>query len=179
MIYVCSLSRLHETVARSGARHVITLIDAATKVQRPGSVHPDDHLFLGFNDIDAPSDGLVHPSPDHVVDVLTFAERWDRSTPIVVHCFAGISRSTACAYILACALAPGRDERAIADALRGVSPTATPNRLLVAHGDAHLKRDGRMIAAVEAIGRGALASEGEPFVLAIDESGGGRDEGRS
>ena len=167
MIYVCSLSRLHETVERSGARHIITLIDAATRVDRPFAVHQDHHLFLGFNDITEPTDGLIHPSPDHVEEVLTFAQRWDRSTPIVVHCFAGISRSTACAYILACALAPHRDEREIAQALRTGSASATPNRLLVAHGDARLQRDGRMIAAIAAIGYGAFASEGEPFVLEI------------
>jgi predicted protein tyrosine phosphatase len=167
MIYVCSLSRLHETVERSGARHIITLIDAATRVERPGSVHQDHHLFLGFNDITEPMDGLIHPSPDHVEEVLTFAERWDRATPLVVHCFAGISRSTACAYILACALSPYRDERDIARALRKVSASATPNRLFVAHADARLKRAGRMVAAIEEIGTGALASEGEPFVLEI------------
>jgi predicted protein tyrosine phosphatase len=51
--------------------------------------------------------------------------------------------------------------------LRRASPSATPNRLLVSHADAILKRDGRMVAAVNAIGRGAEAFEGEPFTLKV------------
>lgn len=167
MIYVSSLARLHETVARCGARHVISLLDETTPVPRPPSVRADDHLFIGVNDIVEEIDGMVAPSPEHVSSVLAFAGRWDRTSPLVVHCFAGISRSTACAYILACALAPHRDERAIAEALRKASPSATPNALLVAHGDDHLGRAGRMRAAIAAIGRGSLAVEGEPFVIEI------------
>lgn len=168
MIYVSSLALLHDTVARTGARHVITLIDAATPVPRPPTVRADDHLFIAVNDIIEEIEGMVAPSPEHVRSVLEFAGRWDRTSPIVVHCFAGISRSTACAYVLACALAPHRDEHEIAQALRKASPSATPNALLVAHADDHLGRAGRMRAAIAAIGRGALAVEGQPFVIEID-----------
>ena len=49
--------------------------------------------------------------------------------------------------------------------LRLASPTAYPNRRLVALGDEALTRSGRMVAAVEEIGRGALADEGVPFRL--------------
>ena len=167
MIYVSSLSRLHETVERCGASHIITLIDAATPVTRPDCVGEDCHLFLGFNDITDPMEGKILPCARHVEDILSFAERWDRSAPIIVHCFAGISRSTAAAYILACALMPERSERDIAQALRAASPTATPNRLLVSHGDDHLRREGRMRRAIEEIGRGSEACEGEPFMLEV------------
>jgi len=49
--------------------------------------------------------------------------------------------------------------------LREASPTAYPNRRLVALGDEVLSRQGRMIAAVERIGRGAIAEEGQVFGL--------------
>lgn len=167
MIYVAPLSRLHETVERSGARHVITLIDAATVVERPAGVPAENHFRLDFNDIVAPMTGKTLPCADHVESVLAFVERWDRSTPIVVHCWAGISRSTAMAYILSCALSPARCEWEIALALRAASPSATPNRLLVAHADDHLARSGRMRTAIAAIGRGSDAYEGTPFVLPL------------
>ena len=54
---------------------------------------------------------------------------------MVIHCFAGVSRSTAAAFIAACALAPKRDEFDVARALRAASPTATPNARLVALAD--------------------------------------------
>ena len=64
-----------------------------------------------------------------------------------------------------CALQPERDEREVAWAIRRASPTATPNIRIVTFADAMLQRKGRMVAAVEAIGRGALADEGVPFRL--------------
>ena len=75
----------------------------------------DDHLRLFFNDIAAPAEGLIHPMPEHVVQILSFGSRWPRSAPLVVHCWAGISRSTAAAYMVACALAHARSEGSILD----------------------------------------------------------------
>ena len=168
MLHVCSLARLGETVSRTGARHIITLINTDTPVPRPASVRPEDHLFLGFNDIIEPVAGLTPPGDHHVASLLRFAERWNRETPMVVHCFAGISRSTAGAFIIACALAPNRPEREIARRLRAASPSATPNPRLVTLADQRLGRGGRMVEAITEIGRGANAFEGEPFALAID-----------
>ena len=93
---------------------------------------------------------------------------WDRSAPLIVNCYAGISRSTAGAYIIAAALAPKRDELELAETLRRLSPSATPNPRLIALADAMLWRDGRMIAAIASIGRGADAFEGTPFAFSIE-----------
>jgi predicted protein tyrosine phosphatase len=87
---------------------------------------------------------------------------------MVVHCFAGISRSTAGAYVAACALNPGRDEMAIAWEVRRASRTAYPNPRIVSIADRLLGRDGRMVRAIETIGPGDLATEGEPFRLDLD-----------
>jgi predicted protein tyrosine phosphatase len=100
--------------------------------------------------------------------LVKFATRWDRAQPLVVHCFAGISRSTAAAFISACALAPERDEAEIAMRIRNASPTASPNPRLVALGDAYLGRQGRMVKAVTRIGMGQPAYEAEPFDLLWD-----------
>lgn len=84
---------------------------------------------------------------------------------LVVHCYAGISRSTAAAFALAAALQPERDEVELAWELRRLAPSATPNPLLIAHADFLLGRNGRMSRAIERIGRGAEAREGIPFRL--------------
>ena len=93
---------------------------------------------------------------------------WDRAAPLVVHCYAGISRSTAGAFVTACALNPRRDENTIARALRDASPTAMPNIRIVSLADAMLGRDGRMIAAIRAIGPGTAAYASEPFRLDLE-----------
>ena len=116
---------------------------------------PENHLWLRLHDISAPLDGYVFPEEAHVADLLDFVRRWDRRAPLVVHCYAGISRSTASAFASVCALSPHRDEQSIAAALRRASPTATPNLRIISLADRLLGRNGRMIAAIETIGRGA------------------------
>lgn len=86
---------------------------------------------------------------------------------MVIHCRAGVSRSTAAALILACALYPARDPHEAAQTLRAASPIATPNPLMIALADDHLNRQGRLIQAAAAIGRGAEAPWGEPFRLRV------------
>lgn len=167
MLYVSSLSRLKETVERTGATRMVSLINAGTPVERPASIAPDDHLFLGFNDIVDPVEGLVPPGEAHVSSLLDFVQGWDKSAPLVIHCWAGISRSTAGAFITACALAPDADEAELASVLRARAPSATPNARLVAIADRMLARDGRMIEAIRAIGRGADAFEGTPFEMPL------------
>lgn len=166
-LHVCPLSRLQETVERTRARHVVTLINAGTRVERPLGIAPERHLFLGMNDIVDPLDGHVLPASEHVERLLDFVRAWDRRDPLVIHCWAGVSRSTAGAYVTACALVPERCEDEIARRLRAASPIATPNARLVAVADELLGREGRMSAAVARIGRGAEAGENVPFELAL------------
>jgi predicted protein tyrosine phosphatase len=168
MIHVCSLSRLHETVEATGARHVVTLLKDVELVQRPCGISSENHLILGMDDITGPLDGYVAPADEHVAMLIAFVRGWDRAAPLVMHCYAGISRSTAGAYVAACALNPRRDERAIARKLRLASPTATPNFRIVALGDRALGRGGRMTTAIEEIGRGAMAFEADPFRLDVE-----------
>jgi predicted protein tyrosine phosphatase len=167
MIHVCSLARLHATVEETGARHIITLLRQTDRVTRPDHVAPENHLVLSVDDISFPIEGYTAPGDEHVERLIDFVGKWDRATPMVVHCFAGISRSTAGAYVAACALNPKRDEHEIAQAIRRASCTAQPNARIVLIADRLLKRNGRMIRAVEAIGPGTAAMEGDPFRLDI------------
>jgi len=168
MIHVCSLARLHETVADTGASHMVTLLRLIDRVERPRSIAPDNHLILGMDDIATPLDGYTHPAEEHVIELIEFVQRWDRRAPLVMHCYAGISRSTAGAFIATCALNPERNEAAVAQAIRRSSATAMPNIMLVGHADRILGRRGRMIAAVEAIGPGEPAYDGTPFRLDLE-----------
>jgi len=171
MIHVCSLSRLHNVVETTGAEHVVTLIRDTSRVTRPRSILEENHLILSIDDIEDELEGMVAPAETHVADLLTFVQRWQRAKPIVVHCFAGISRSTAAAFITACAIQPEREEREIARAIRDASVTAQPNPRIVAFGDKLLGREGRMVDAVRAIGKGSFGGawieEAEPFVIKI------------
>lgn len=166
-IHVCSLALIDETIEQTGARSLVTLLNPGTRVVRPQAIHPARHLYIGVADIVEEAPGHVLPADSHVRELLDFVGDWDRAAPLLIHCFAGVSRSTAAAFISACALAPHRDEGEIAQSLRAASPTATPNARLVALADATLGRAGRMSRAIEAIGRGSECFEGVPFALEI------------
>lgn len=164
-IFVAPLSQVETTVAGARVSHLVTLINGETMINTPPSIGQDRHLRLSMNDISEPRPGLVVPSQIHVAELIQFALDWDRQAPLLIHCWAGISRSTAGAFISLCALNPEMDERDLALKLRDASPTAYPNRRLVALADQVLSRQGRMTAAVEHIGRGTLAEEGKVFSL--------------
>ena len=168
MIHVCSLARLHDTVHQTGALHIVTMLKDTDRVERPDHILESNHLILGMDDITSEMDGYVTPCEEHVGRLLSFVRGWDRAKPLVMHCYAGISRSTAGAYVAACALNAERSELTIARELRGASTTATPNARLVSLADRMLGRDGRMVAAIESIGRGITANEAEPFRLDLE-----------
>jgi predicted protein tyrosine phosphatase len=169
MIHVCSRARLHDTVRDTGARHVVTLIKDISLVHRPATILAENHLLIDMDDITDPIEGYVAPSEEHVGELLRFVRKWDRAAPMVVHCYAGISRSTAGAFVAACALNPNRDEAAIARAIRDASPTAWPNIRIVAHADRLLSRDGRMVSAIRDIGPGIGAyTSSAPFRLDLE-----------
>jgi predicted protein tyrosine phosphatase len=165
MIHVCSLARLYATIEETRARHIVTLLRLVDRVQRPTHILEENHLILPMDDIVSPLDGYTVPAEEHVQRLVTFVKGWDRSTPMVIHCFAGISRSTGAAFVAACTLNPERDEEEIARAIRKASRTAQPNARIVSIADRLLKRDGRMVRAIESIGPGEAATEGHPFRL--------------
>ena len=167
-LHVCSLSLVSVTVAQTGARSLITLLSPGTPIDRPAQIAPERHLYLAISDIVAPMPGQTMPEREHLDDLIAFIRAWDRAEPMLIHCFAGISRSAAAAFIAACALSPDRAEFGIARALRVASPTASPNARLVALADGALARGGRMTEAIAQIGRGDECFEGTPFTLELN-----------
>ena len=166
MIHVCALADLGGVALALGNYRLMSLMSPS---------HPDDswtrharsaHLNLAFNDIAEPRDGLIAPDSAMVSSILAFGRTNLDNLPLLIHCWAGISRSSAAAYIIACDANPGHED-AIADELRNRAPFATPNALMVSIADDLLNRDGRMIAAIARIGRGAEAFAGTPYVIEI------------
>jgi predicted protein tyrosine phosphatase len=168
MIHVCSLAALPATVEATGARHILTVMGNVSKVTRPASVLEANHLLISMDDITEPAEGFVVPSETHITKALTFIRGWDRAAPMVIHCYAGISRSTASAFMAACALNPHREEVAIARQIRAASPSAYPNRLIVTLADRVLGREGRMIRALDEMGPGNMTIEGQPFRVDLE-----------
>lgn len=161
-LIVCPLAYL-DTALASQPSHVLSLISPDTELPIIAS---SQHLVLRFNDIPAPTEGLTAPSRNDIEQLIAFAGTWPGPAPFLVHCWAGISRSPAAAYIIACAHSAGTEQN-LALALRHASPQATPNLLMIALADDILHRSGRMIQAIAGIGRGCEAGQGDTFTLDI------------
>ena len=163
MIIVCPFHAVSRLVDAGDITHVMSLLGPETPHLTLDRLQPKCHLQLTFHDIAEPLDGFTAPSRENVGTILDFLATWRPPGALLIHCWAGISRSTAAAFTAMCALNPEHDEAEIARTLRRMAPTASPNRLMVRHADDLLSRRGRMIAAVDAIGRGAHAYEGSVF----------------
>jgi predicted protein tyrosine phosphatase len=167
-IVVCPLSSIAETAVRHKAREMVSLIAEGQDFHRPGVIAAERHLKLAMNDIGfAGTGGLIAPSEAHVESLIGFVRDWDQSAPIVIHCWMGVSRSPAAAVIAALSLHPEEDDFALAARLRSVAPHATPNTRLIEIGDRLLGRNGRLIAAIKRIGRGAETDGRASFILPL------------
>jgi len=158
-LLISSYAAIADTIRRHRPSHMLTLMDE--DVETPPAIPPERHFRIRVNDIVEPAEGAIAPALGHIEDILIFARTWTREAPFLVHCWAGISRSTAAAYILLCDIRGPGHEDAIARELREMAPHAQPNRLMIRHADQVLGREGRMIAAVEGMGEARIVWDAE------------------
>jgi predicted protein tyrosine phosphatase len=166
-ILVTPLSAIEDTIREHQPSHMVTLLSPEHMIETHPALGEDRHLRLGVQDIADPAAGTVPPAAHHVLRLIEFGRSWDAAQPLLIHCWAGISRSTAAAFIIACDRAGPGSEGALARMLRDRAAHADPNRLIIRLGDDLLGRRGRMVDAVEAIGRGDMAVEGHLFDLPL------------
>lgn len=167
LIYVCPLATVPDAIREVRPSHLVSLLDPESMIETPEGMAQERHLRLGINDIAEPYEDLVAPGPAHVAELISFVRGWEQDAPMLIHCWAGISRSTAAAFIALCTLNEELPEDELARLVRARGAHATPNRLLVRLADEMLGRRGRMSAAVEALGPGRAAWEGELFALPV------------
>lgn len=163
-LIVCPLAQLEQALG-STPSHVLSLISPSAEAPVcPGAAK---HLILRFNDINGPAEGLTPAMSADIEALIAFTQSWQGPAPMLAHCWAGISRSTAAAYIIACLRHPPGHEPLFAEQLRHAAPEATPNPWMIALADTILGRNGRMVSAIAAIGRGREAGHGVCFSLEI------------
>jgi predicted protein tyrosine phosphatase len=171
MILVTPLSAVLDSIRAYRPSHLVTLLSPEYMIETPDGIAPERHLRLSLNDIADPALGAAPPGARHVAQLIAFGREWDGAAPMLVHCWAGVSRSMAAAFTLLCDRAGPGTEHEIAQEIRARASHAQPNRLLVRLADQSLDRDGRMVRAVEAMGPGRLVDEGVPVELPLTISG--------
>jgi predicted protein tyrosine phosphatase len=104
-------------------------------------------VFSYFDDVDYSTEN--GPQENEIGLLLDFSRRFTMADKILIHCRAGVSRSTALAYAVVCQHGqPGQEAEAFAY-VRQIRPQLFPNRLVVKMADRILKRKGRLIAAAK------------------------------
>jgi predicted protein tyrosine phosphatase len=158
LIYVCNLFEMphHARVLRAG--YLVSLVQPEFQPPTPAGVSPERHHRVAVHDIAEPMGDSVVPGETHVRGLIAFLGDWPGSEPLLLHCYAGVSRSTAAALIALTLGAEGRETEA-ALALRAAAPHAQPNARIIALADQLLGRRGRLIAARSAMGPATLVVE--------------------
>ncbi|MDJ0946443.1 MAG: hypothetical protein QNJ30_23570 [Kiloniellales bacterium] len=152
-IAVCGMEELPRVAPDFGPTHAVTLLDPTNSRPPIAGLDEADHLFVGVHDISAPRPDHEHPQDHHVEALLAFGESLrpaveSSEVRVLVHCWAGVSRSTAAAFALTCQLT-GMAERDALLSIQSLRRQMWPNELIVALADEALDRRGRMRRALE------------------------------
>ena len=171
LILVSPLSALPEVLRTYQPSHLITLLSPEFMIETPGGFPADRHLRLAMNDVCDPALSPCPPHEDHISSLIEFTRLWDGKRPMVVHCWADVSRSMAATYAILCDRAWKGAEFRIAREIRARAPHAYPNRLLVRLADQYLEREGRMVQAVAEMAPGVTVEEGRPVEFRLEDFG--------
>ncbi len=170
MIYVTSLFEMPEYVRALRPGSLVSIIQPELQPDTPAEIDPRDHHRVPVHDIAQPEPGSIHPSQHHVAALIEFLQEWSVDRSLMIHCYAGNSRSTAAALI-ALAMKKSGSELDAAAALRRAAPHAQPNRLIVSLADRILGLEGRLVAGREAMGAGEPARAGTLVELPVPVHG--------
>ena len=150
-LYVCSLEAMPDHVADLSPRYVVSLLQPSFQPPTPSGVDPACHHRAVLDDIASAEEGRILPDDTHIRALLAFLREADPEESILIHCWAGISRSPAAALIALALEAPGR-EREAARMLRAAAPHAMPNYRILALADEALGRGSALRAAAREMG---------------------------
>jgi predicted protein tyrosine phosphatase len=166
-ILVSPLSALGQMIEAHHPSHLITLLSPEHMIETPTQIAAERHLKLALNDVPEAVEVLMPPTASHISRLIEFGHCWSAEAPMLIHCWAGISRSMAAAYTLLCDRAGVGHEFQVAQFLRKRAPHAYPNPLMIRLADDALQRGGRMISAIASIGRGEIVAEGRCVLLPL------------
>ena len=138
-ITICSLADAREADL-SIYNGVITIEDSTIEDPLRIENGPPDQLVLKFDDISVPMDGCIEPNESHIARALSFADK-NADGSLLIHCHAGISRSSAIALaIIAKCLGPGNEKKSV-QKLKKINTQARPNKSIVWMTDEILQRN--------------------------------------
>ncbi|MEN8722249.1 MAG: protein tyrosine phosphatase [Alphaproteobacteria bacterium] len=165
-IIVSPVTHIDKVTRDHDPSYIVSLIGEEFMPPTPSGYDPDRHIKLAMQDIHTPQDGMIMPGEDHARRVIDIAAQWDQQKPLLVHCWAGVSRSGAAALITLAVLNPGREVEA-GQHMRACSPWARPNPALIEAADKLLGTRGRLVNAALKMGPGNVDLHGRPYDIPL------------
>ena len=160
-IIVCPLHDVEAIARVRRPSHILSLISPSAEPTGFQRLAPY-HLELRFNDIAEPRDGLIEPSAEHIHSIIEFGRSSRAQGPLLIHCWAGVSRSPAAAFIITFDRARPTPKH-LAASLRSAAPYCSPNPRMIALADEALEAQGDLSKAIAEIGRGKETYWGSAF----------------
>jgi len=158
---ICGIPELDEH-CEAGVTHVLSILDP-DMLDPPAfaAFAPHRRLGLRFHDIIETRPNCLAPQKADVERLLTFGRELIEEAPahLLIHCHAGVSRSTASAALILAQTRPNRPALEALEAVSQIRPRAWPNLRILEFGDELLGRNGEIVAAVAAIYRRVLDRE--------------------
>lgn len=157
-VTICGIPELGEHCA-AGVTHVLSILDPEWPDPPAfATFAPHSRLALRFHDIIEPAPDRYAPSREDVERLLAFGVelRGGPASHLLVHCHAGVSRSTAATALILAQQHPEWPAREVLDAVAQLRPRAWPNLRILEFGDALLGRGGEIVAAAGLVYRRVL-----------------------
>jgi predicted protein tyrosine phosphatase len=138
-IKICSLDSVDKYMD-NWATKTISLLDPNLRDEYPST--PTRHVEF-FNDIAQPFYGWIMPKMVHLRNCLEFSKNFTDEDRVLIHCHAGVSRSTAVA--IAVLIQHGMCVSDAVDKIVEVRECAWPNSEIIALADVHFGLGGSLI----------------------------------
>jgi predicted protein tyrosine phosphatase len=158
---ICGLDELVGHQGR-GVTHILSILDP--EWPEPAAFQAFDPHFratLRFHDAIEPGPEVLLPQRGDVEAILTFGRDAAEAGSLLIHCHAGISRSTAATLMILAQAHPHEGEDELAERLLQTRPQAWPNSRMIMFADELLGRRGRLIAATAGVYATQLATRPE------------------
>ncbi len=177
-ITVCGLEELAGHADRE-VSHVLSILDPdQPEPEAFGAYGEHSRLELKFHDIIEETAGFLAPQPEHIAKILDFGRDILRDPEnlrhLLVHCHAGISRSTASMALLLAQAQPELSAPGVLAQVLHIREKAWPNLRILALGEEQLGREGEFTTAVGAIYR--IQLERRPEIKSFFLDGGRAQE---
>ncbi len=140
-IIVTDLCEAEAYIASAWPTYIISVL------MEPVAIAGDHHLHVKFDDVNRINKIHAHPTPEHLRQILEFTANLTDQDRVLVHCVAGISRSTAIA--IGILIQHGMSFQDAYHHIATIRPVLYPNKLIISYIDDHFNLNGELVALVQ------------------------------